>query len=145
MYFLTRHFKSFPVPPIIEDYSCIHGGYFQWPSTEVIAIDGKEYILPHGAIVWNPNDCESDVDLSNVLAHEYRHFLQFCLYGLWTVPNWEDTEALDHYWSNSPFERDAFSFSCALAPCDHYINVCVESSIPIMSRAQSLLLPTLSV
>lgn len=142
MNFLTRHFKQYPIPTILEDYSCPHSAYFQWPEIDPVIIDDNEFWLPFGAIVINPSIITDEYHLANSIAHEYRHFLQFCVLGCgWVVPRWDDFDGLDRYWINHPCERDAYSFASSFCSSHYYDDFCLTSGIGIMSRSESILLP----
>lgn len=106
LFWLTRHFKSYPVPAMYHDPTTEYGGYYQWPDPTDDNCLGVP--VPYGAVVIG-QCCDG-----GTIAHEYRHHLQYCARGDW----WDtdvDIIGTHLYWRTHPFELDALKFQVVMS------------------------------
>lgn len=134
---LTRHFKGFGCPRIIisEDPNLCVDAYYDWYWGGVSEVDGQEVWNESGLIVLS---AYTDLPEKTLILHEYRHHLQFQLYGRWPIPDWQEGDSLDDY-NNCCFERDARLFEVSLGSIDGFTD---GFQVPSVSRQIMLSLPT---
>lgn len=93
------------------------GGCFYHPRKSEVLVGERIYDLSKGLIVIGEDN--DDRDLSNTIAHEWRHFLQYHKFGAFRgIPfdiKMPYTKAIKIFFQN-PFERDALLYSHKVAP-----------------------------
>ena len=117
---IARPDKQIILPPVIITEQAQAGGWYVEPERAQILIDGRCYPLNRGLIAISSS---AEVDLDNVLAHEYRHHWQV-MNGWqldsvgWNAPGLSYKQKIIRYFSRSKSEMDALLFSLPYATED---------------------------
>lgn len=143
MYWLTRHYKQYPIPRVVVSSCCQCSGCYYSPikfptlDQDPDFLEPSMFNLPNlngtivvsdgGVVVLWPN-------LSSTIAHEYRHHIQ-TMKGCDLDP--VDLQLSHKDYFSYPSERDALMFELALTGGDEAALVMAEEAkVTTPSRGQ---------
>lgn len=130
LYWLTRHYKGWPVPPVYLDDTPGDLGCYWCPGLT----KGVLPVNPVGSIVLGREIHDSSYSVAGTLAHEYRHHIQWWSLGLWELGKcWETPN-----YERCPFERDAFAMERTVAQDAATEYWAGRMSIPRLGRSEAL-------